>query len=253
MRSTANVLIMIAISFVLGAQSNRQPLTYASVSNITSTSTVIDNRSTFTRLSDYHGFCATGTGTWSAAIQYSDVSRDGPWTTFAQGSTAVNNASANCYGYGLGYKPYIRFLIVGTVSVSYTGTKNFWFPLGQASGLVCVAMWSQLTTSTWSQLTTQDWNNLTTSVCSGGDYTTTAVLDVAAVNNGSCRLDSTAVTLTGAAFGRRTTIGFSYQPPEGVTIVTKVTGPNAVKVEVCNLTGSTYDPPSATYYLGVSK
>lgn len=132
MRFIAKAVFAIAATGILAGQSTQQPLTYAAVSNITSTSTVIDNRSSFTRQSDYHGFCATGSGTWSATIQYSDVSSAGPWITFPYGTTAVTNASTTCYGYSFTYKPYIRFLIVGTVSVNYTGMKSFWLPVVQS-------------------------------------------------------------------------------------------------------------------------
>lgn len=84
-------------------------------------------------------------------------------------------------------------------------------------------------------------------------YTTSATLDVAAVPDGGCLLDPTTVTLTGAALGGRPTIGMSYLPPEGITVIAKVTAANSVKVEVCNDSGATYDPPSATYYFGVTQ
>jgi hypothetical protein len=87
----------------------------------------------------------------------------------------------------------------------------------------------------------------------GTVYTASASIDVAPVYDGTCVLDSTAVTVTGAALGGRPSIGSSFQPPEGVTLVAKVTGPNSMRIEICNWSGSTYDPSSATYYFGIAQ
>lgn len=86
----------------------------------------------------------------------------------------------------------------------------------------------------------------------GTVYTASAVIDAVAVPDGTCVLDSTAVTVTGAAHGGRPTLGSSYQPPEGVHVIAKVTGPNTMKVEICNVSGASYNPASATYYFGVT-
>jgi len=85
----------------------------------------------------------------------------------------------------------------------------------------------------------------------GAEFTASAVIDLSPVVDGGCVLDGTAVTVTGAALGGRPTIGSSYQPPAGVHLFAKVTGPNSMRVEVCNLSGSSYDAGSATYYFGV--
>ncbi len=87
----------------------------------------------------------------------------------------------------------------------------------------------------------------------GAALTATAVIDVAAVPDGSCVLDSTAVTVTGAALGGRPSIGASVAWPEGVKIEAKVTGPNSVKLEICNHSGAAYDPAPATFYFGVTQ
>lgn len=84
-------------------------------------------------------------------------------------------------------------------------------------------------------------------------YRASAVIDVAAVPDGTCKLDTTAVTVTGAALGGRPTVGASYQPPEGVSMIAKVTGPNSMKIEICNWSGASYDPASATYFFGVTQ
>ena len=84
-------------------------------------------------------------------------------------------------------------------------------------------------------------------------YTASATIDPAAVVDGACVLDTTAVSVTGASLGGRTTVGVTVQPPEGVQVFAKVTGPNSVKLEICNFSGATYNPPSAIYYFGVHK
>lgn len=83
-------------------------------------------------------------------------------------------------------------------------------------------------------------------------YMGSALIDVVAVPDGACVLDSTAVTVTGAALGGKPTLGSSFQPPEGVHLFAKVTGPNSMKIEVCNLSGANFNPSSATYYFGVT-
>jgi hypothetical protein len=87
---------------------------------------------------------------------------------------------------------------------------------------------------------------------SGAAYTASAVIDAGEVPDGSCLLDGTAVTVTGAALGSRPTLGSSIQPPQGVTVIAKVTGPNSMKLETCNFSGGSYNPASATYYFGAN-
>lgn len=83
------------------------------------------------------------------------------------------------------------------------------------------------------------------------EYTGSATLDIGAVNDGACVLFATPVTVNGAALGGRPTIGMDFEPPEGITISAKISASNAVKVQVCNATGSSYNPPSALYTVGV--
>ncbi len=85
-----------------------------------------------------------------------------------------------------------------------------------------------------------------------GDLTTSTILNLPPVPDGTCYLSTTAVTLTGAALGGRPTLGYSFVPPEGVKLDLKVSGPNSVKIEICNWSGAEYDAASATFYLGVT-
>ncbi len=97
------------------------------IDGITSTNTVIDNRSVIRR-STVHTFCATGTGTWTAQLQYSDTSANSGFINFPNAFSLVSNASTSCAGNGLGYHPWIRFLISGTALVSYRGTTGIYVP-----------------------------------------------------------------------------------------------------------------------------
>jgi hypothetical protein len=106
------------------------PLRAVVVNGITNSSTVIDNRSTATRHSTLHMFCATGTGGWTAIVQYSDASAQGPWTHFSDATATVTSSSPTCAGYGTGYHAYISFSVTGTVSISYSGTQNIYLAGG---------------------------------------------------------------------------------------------------------------------------
>lgn len=120
--------LLVATSGVrLTAQTNPIPssLLVTSINNITSTSQYIDNRSS-QRSNTYHSFCATGTGTWSAVIQYSDTTPLGSYTTFSGSAATVSNSSTNCLGAAYGYHLYVRFLITGVATVNYTGEKGLY-------------------------------------------------------------------------------------------------------------------------------
>lgn len=90
------------------------------------------------------------------------------------------------------------------------------------------------------------------SAAGGTTYTGSAVIDAINTPDGTCVLDTTAVTVTGAALGGRPTVGSSVAWPEGIKIEAKVIGPNSVKLEICNHSGASYNPASATYYFGVT-
>lgn len=117
------------------AQTQPTPLRSNFIPGITSSATIIENRSQATRANDSHTFCAVGTGTWSAQIQYQDGGTLGAWTNFSNSGSLVTNASPICTGIGVGYHDYIRFSIAGAVSVSYAGTRYIYFPaVGAGTG-----------------------------------------------------------------------------------------------------------------------
>jgi hypothetical protein len=141
---TGILLSVCPISTPAVAQTPPSPLEVVHYYNITNGFT-IDNRSSSIRQVNYHNFCATGTGTWSVVMEWSDVSATGPWSSY--GSTAtVDNTSGSCIGYGndgRSYHQFLKFTVTGSATADYAGSKNYWisastgavsFPIGLGSG-----------------------------------------------------------------------------------------------------------------------
>jgi parallel beta-helix repeat protein len=123
---------------VARSQTTPSSLLITRIFNITTTwpgecaAGVIDNRSMFTRQNNYHSFFATGTGTWSVTMEFSDASCAGPFSSY--GATAVVNQTSNpAIGYGndgVSYHQFVTFAISGananTVQITYSAVQNFW-------------------------------------------------------------------------------------------------------------------------------
>ncbi len=103
------------------------------VANITSSATVIDNRSQFIATADFHTCYVTGTGSWSAQLQYADAASTGPWTNFPEGSSYVTNSSTPPTCQATGYHAFLRFIVTGTASITYAGSKGY-YPGGNGNG-----------------------------------------------------------------------------------------------------------------------
>jgi hypothetical protein len=73
-----------------------------------------------------------------------------------------------------------------------------------------------------------------------------AVLNYASISNGSCAADQN-LTLTGANPGDAVAPGWPSALPPGVLGSMFVNSTNTVTVRLCNLSGATVQPPSATY------
>lgn len=127
MRWMLMILLAVLMSDIGHAQIP-QPLTVFNVRGITTSATIIDNRNLVYRANTLHTFCATGTGSWSATLQYASDA-NGPWTSFSAPSATVNQASATCEGAAFGLHNFLRFTLTGVASVDYGGTKNIWFPI----------------------------------------------------------------------------------------------------------------------------
>lgn len=102
------------------SQTVPEPLRVTRIYGITN-GTTIDNRSSL-RQNNNHTFCATGTGTWSVQLQHGDTS-SGPWTNFSTGLVA--NTSTSCAGSGVGYYAWLKFVITGSATATYSGARDF--------------------------------------------------------------------------------------------------------------------------------
>jgi hypothetical protein len=139
-RRSARILLLLLIalsaSFTARAQAVPTPLQVTRVYGITSPLQVIDNRSILAQ-NNYFGFTATGTGTWSAQIQWSDTSASGPWTVFGTGDT-ITNASSPAIGVGYGFHKWISFAITGSgVVITYSAEKDFFVGSSGGGGGTC--------------------------------------------------------------------------------------------------------------------
>lgn len=129
----AFIVLSAIVSLHSYAQTTPTPLQVTRYYNITN-GFVIDNRSEWIRQNTYHSFCATGTGTWSVTMQWSDTSSSGPWNSYGPSAT-VDNTSGSCIGYGndgATYHKWIRFSVTGSATARYSGAKDFW--VASASG-----------------------------------------------------------------------------------------------------------------------
>ena len=102
----------------------------------------INNSSAVSRHNNYHSIYATGAGSWTVAINYSDTSCSGPWTSFGSAST-MTQASNPPIAYANGYHPYIQIVVTGSATVTYSACKDFFlstavgsltFPITSAQG-----------------------------------------------------------------------------------------------------------------------
>jgi len=135
------LLLLLEFTSVLafGQLIPQTPVTATRILNITSATIIdcgtipaYDNRSQFQRQDDSFSYSATGSGSWSVTLQYSDSSCSGPWTSF--GSTGVvTQASGSPIGFGYGYHPFVSFAITGSPIVSFSAWKQFYIPSGASS------------------------------------------------------------------------------------------------------------------------
>jgi hypothetical protein len=76
--------------------------------------------------------------------------------------------------------------------------------------------------------------------------TSAATLSFGALSTGSCAADQT-FTLTGAAVGDSVAPGWPSGSEAGLIGTMRVVAPNTIAVRICNFSGSTLSPASATY------
>ena len=109
------------------AQPEPVPLRVTRYLGVTST-TVIDNRNSATRQNDMHTICSTGTATWSVQLQYSNTASTGPWSNFTNAASTVSNTTSSCVGMAYGNHSWIRLLVTGTATTTYSAVKQFYIP-----------------------------------------------------------------------------------------------------------------------------
>jgi hypothetical protein len=139
MRKRLLLLTLLALS-AGRTQTSPQALLTTRIYSITSawpsethgcTDGVINNQSNATRRNNNHAFTATGIGTWTVKLQYSNVSCNGPWSDFGAEAT-VTQATSSGKGWASGYAPWLKFTFSGanaaTVTVMYFGVKDAPFP-----------------------------------------------------------------------------------------------------------------------------
>ena len=94
----------------------------------------LDNRSPGTRNLNYHAVAASGSGTWTVTIEYSDTSCTGPWTMFGT-AAQIDQTSTVPIASGFGYHPFIKIVVTGSATATYSGEKDFFIsPIGSGGG-----------------------------------------------------------------------------------------------------------------------
>ena len=98
---------------------------------------VVNNSSPFSRNNFYHSFGVTSSlGTWSVALNYSDVScTAGPWTSFGTGSS-INQTSSPAIAFGYGNHKYTQIVITGNAIGTYTAIQTPYIASGGSGGSV---------------------------------------------------------------------------------------------------------------------
>ncbi len=102
---------------------------------------VVDNRSVFTRQNLYHSVSASGTGTWSVTLQYSNTSCSGPWSAYGFGATINQGSSPEI---AVGFDPpnspssYINIVVTGNAVANYAAENQLYLAPGTtgAGGIV---------------------------------------------------------------------------------------------------------------------
>jgi hypothetical protein len=110
-------------------QTVQQPLLVTRLYGITSAwagecaAGVVSNVSTTSRANDYHSVYATGSGSWTVALQYG-TSCSGPWTA-PGGAGTITQASNPPIAFLVGYYPYVKISITGSATVTYSASKGY--------------------------------------------------------------------------------------------------------------------------------
>lgn len=131
--------VLIAFSlFTAKAQTIPQPLQVVRVYNVTSASQVFDNRSTAAMGCNYFSYYVnSNVGAYTIQLEYSDVSRTGPWTPFP--TSQITNTSFVPIGVGNGYHNWVRLnTLSGSTSSTLSCSKDY-FITSSASSISAIA------------------------------------------------------------------------------------------------------------------
>ena len=131
--------VLIAFSlFTAKAQTIPQPLQVVRVYNVTSASQVFDNRSTAAMGCNYFSYYVnSNVGAYTIQLEYSDVSRTGPWTPFP--TSQITNTSFVPIGVGNGYHSWVRLnTLSGSTSSTLSCSKDY-FITSSASSISAIA------------------------------------------------------------------------------------------------------------------
>ena len=141
-----SIIAILLLTQGLFAQSTKQPMQLTTIAGISSSwagegtgcPNVVNNLSSVSRRNVYHSlWMVSGTGSWTAKLQYSDTSCTGPWTDYA-GFASIDQTSSPAIAYANDpvWSPakYVKILLTGNVVVSYIGQNQL--PLSSAVGSV---------------------------------------------------------------------------------------------------------------------
>ncbi len=134
-------ILLGAAMLLLAFQSTQAPILQTMIQGIGPTWAgecapgVIDNTSAVSRMNVTHLLHASGTGTWSAAMTYSNSSCSGPFSAYVSTAT-VNQGSGVPVAWAVDPRTvpakYIKITVVGTATVIYYGTRTVY---GSGSGV----------------------------------------------------------------------------------------------------------------------
>ena len=166
----------------LSFQTTQQPLLVTHIYGITSAwigeggcPGVVNNTSAVSRQNDFSAIYVTGAGSWTAALNFSDISCGGPWTSYGS-AASITQGSPTPIAYGYGYHKYIQIVITGAATATYSASKGY-YTSSVASSVVFPISWI-------TQVGNQPIVDLRTygALCNGSADDTTAVTTVEATS-----------------------------------------------------------------------
>lgn len=131
------ILVALLLATYAYSQTATNPTTLlvTNAFNITNSGQYIDNRSVQRQCNVFTFSVASGTGSWSAQLEYANSSFSGPWFSFGA-AAAVTYSSPLGVGYGAGYHPWVRInTTAGTTVANFSCEQNLFLP-APANGVI---------------------------------------------------------------------------------------------------------------------